>query len=132
MGTDLEGMPEFELDINTNITKLGFTSGVHDLVYNFHRDAVGAQIGPKFRVQSISSDRTEIRIIPSVAEDDEVNYCLQETLNPKGVAVVIEAQHLCMQMRGIQKQHSSTTTSAFSGIFMSDEKTRAEFMTLIR
>ena len=63
---------------------------------------------------------------------DEIKDCLQDTLNPKGVAVVIEAQHLCMQMRGVQKQHSSTTTSAFSGIFMSDEKTRAEFMTLIR
>jgi len=63
---------------------------------------------------------------------DEIKDCLQDTLNPKGVAVVIEAQHLCMQMRGVQKQHSSTTTSAFSGIFISDEKTRAEFMTLIR
>ena len=45
---------------------------------------------------------------------DEIKDCLQDTLNPKGVAVVIEAQHLCMQMRGVQKQHSSTTTSAFS------------------
>ena len=63
---------------------------------------------------------------------DEIKDCLQETLNPKGVAVVIEAQHLCMQMRGVQKQHSSTTTSAFSGIFMADEKTRAEFMNLIK
>jgi len=63
---------------------------------------------------------------------DEIKDCLQNTLNPTGVAVVIEAQHLCMQMRGVEKQHSSTTTSAFSGIFMSDEKTRAEFMNLIR
>ena len=63
---------------------------------------------------------------------DEIKDCLQDTLNPKGVAVVIEAQHLCMQMRGVQKQHSSTTTSAFSGILMSDEKTRAEFMNLIK
>ena len=63
---------------------------------------------------------------------DEIKDCLQDTLNPKGVAVVIEAQHLCMQMRGVQKQHSSTTSSAFSGIFMSDEKTRAEFMNLIK
>ncbi len=63
---------------------------------------------------------------------DEIKDCLQETLKPKGVAVVIEAQHLCMQMRGVQKQHSSTTTSAFSGIFISDEKTRAEFMNLIK
>lgn len=63
---------------------------------------------------------------------DEIKDCLQSNLNPKGVAVVIEAQHLCMQMRGVQKQHSSTTSSAFSGIFMSDEKTRAEFMNLIK
>jgi len=63
---------------------------------------------------------------------DEIKDCIQDTLNARGVAVVIEAQHLCMQMRGVQKQHSSTTTSAFSGIFMSDEKTRAEFMNLIK
>tara|TARA_B100001142_G_C14334719_1_gene655447 strand:- start:714 stop:1307 length:594 start_codon:yes stop_codon:yes gene_type:complete len=62
---------------------------------------------------------------------DQIRDCLQDTLNPKGVAVVIEAQHLCMQMRGVQKQHSSTTTSAFSGLFLKDEKTRAEFMKLI-
>jgi len=62
---------------------------------------------------------------------DQIRDCLQDTLNPKGVAVVIEAQHLCMQMRGVQKQHSSTTTSAFSGLFLRDEKTRAEFMNLI-
>ena len=63
---------------------------------------------------------------------DEIKDCIQETLNPKGVAVVIEAQHLCMQMRGVEKQHSSTTTSAFSGIFLKDEKTRGEFMNLIK
>ena len=63
---------------------------------------------------------------------DEVKDCLQETLDQKGVAVVIEAQHLCMQMRGVQKQHSSTTTSAFSGIFLKDDKTRSEFMNLIK
>ncbi|MDG1719339.1 MAG: GTP cyclohydrolase I FolE [Flavobacteriales bacterium] len=63
---------------------------------------------------------------------DEIKDCLQDTLNPIGVAVVIEAQHLCMQMRGVEKQHSSTTTSAFSGIFISDEKTRAEFINLIK
>lgn len=63
---------------------------------------------------------------------DQIKDCIQDTLNPKGVAVVIEAHHLCMQMRGVQKQHSSTTSSAFSGIFMSDEKTRAEFMNLIK
>ena len=55
---------------------------------------------------------------------------IQETLNPLGVGVVIEAQHLCMMMRGVQKQNSVTTTSAFSGQFMKNE-TRAEFLKLI-
>ncbi len=55
----------------------------------------------------------------------------QEALNPMGVAVVIEASHMCMQMRGIEKQSSATTTSAFTGIFLSDPRTREEFMTLI-
>ena len=63
---------------------------------------------------------------------DQIRDCIQEGLNPKGAAVVIEAQHLCMQMRGVQKQHSITTSSAFSGIFISDEKTRSEFMNLIK
>lgn len=62
---------------------------------------------------------------------NEIRDCIQETLNPKGVAVVIEAQHLCMQMRGVQKQNSVTTTSAFSSAFMDSEKTRSEFMNLI-
>ena len=55
-----------------------------------------------------------------------------ENLEREGLLKTPEAQHLCMQMRGVQKQHSSTTTAAFSGIFMSDEKTRAEFMNLIK
>lgn len=60
----------------------------------------------------------------------EIRDCIQETLNPLGVAVVIECSHLCMQMRGIQKQNSVTTTSAFTGEFLKD-KTRSEFISLI-
>jgi len=60
----------------------------------------------------------------------EIRNCIQETLKPLGVAVVIEAQHLCMVMRGIQKQHSIATTSAFTGEFQQD-RTRAEFIRLI-
>ena len=60
----------------------------------------------------------------------EIRDCIQETLNPVGVAVVIEASHLCMQMRGIQKQNSVTTTSAFTGEFLKDA-TRREFISLI-
>jgi GTP cyclohydrolase I len=60
----------------------------------------------------------------------EIRNCIEETLKPLGVAVVIEAQHMCMVMRGIQKQHSVATTSAFTGEFNS-EKTRAEFMRLV-
>ncbi len=63
---------------------------------------------------------------------NEIKKCLHKTLKPKGVAIVIEAQHLCMQMRGIEKQHSHATTSAFSGIFLKDEKTRFEFINLIK
>ena len=60
----------------------------------------------------------------------QIKECIQNTLNPMGVMVVIEAQHLCMQMRGVQKQHSVTTTSDFTGIFKS-AKTREEFISLI-
>ena len=61
----------------------------------------------------------------------EVRNCIEETLKPLGVAVVIEAKHLCMVMRGIQKQNSTTTTSAFTGEFNTD-KTRSEFLRLIQ
>jgi GTP cyclohydrolase I len=61
---------------------------------------------------------------------DQIKDCIQEALEPQGVAVVIEAQHMCMQMRGIQKQNSITTTSSFTGAFEKD-KTRKEFISLI-
>lgn len=61
----------------------------------------------------------------------EIKDCLQDVLQPIGVAVVIEAQHLCMSMRGIQKQNSVTTTSEFTGAFLKNENTRQEFMHLI-
>lgn len=60
----------------------------------------------------------------------QIRDCIQETLKPLGVAVVIEAKHLCMLMRGIQKQNSVATTSAFTGAF-ENEKTRGEFIRLI-
>jgi|ERR1017187_5283928 GTP cyclohydrolase I len=60
----------------------------------------------------------------------EIRDCIQNTMNPIGVAVVIECSHLCMQMRGIQKQNSVTTTSAFTGEFLKDT-TRKEFISLI-
>lgn len=62
----------------------------------------------------------------------QIRDCIQEALNPLGVAVVVEASHMCMQMRGVQKQNSSTTTSAFTGIFMTQQKTREEFIQLIK
>ena len=61
----------------------------------------------------------------------QIRDCIQETLNPLGVAVVIEAAHMCMQIRGVQKQNSITTTSAFTGGFLTDSRTRSEFLTLI-
>jgi GTP cyclohydrolase IA len=61
----------------------------------------------------------------------QIRNCIQDNLKPLGVAVVIEAQHMCMQIRGIQKQNSVTTTSAFTGIFLEELNTREEFMHLI-
>ncbi len=61
---------------------------------------------------------------------DQIKDCIDNTLQPLGVAVVIEAQHMCMQMRGIQKQNSVTTTSSFTGAFEKDS-TRKEFISLI-
>ncbi len=61
----------------------------------------------------------------------QIRDAIQEALNPHGVAVVIEAKHLCMMMRGVQKQNSSTVTSSFNGVFMENLATRKEFLTLV-
>jgi GTP cyclohydrolase I len=61
----------------------------------------------------------------------QIRDCIQQTLNPLGVAVVIEAEHMCMQIRGVQKQHSRMVTSAFTGTFLKDVRTREEFMHLL-
>lgn len=61
----------------------------------------------------------------------QIKSCIQDTLNPLGVMVVIEAQHMCMQMRGVEKQNSTTTTSDFTGVF-NQAKTREEFISLIQ
>ena len=62
---------------------------------------------------------------------EQVMQCINDTLKPQGVMVVIEAKHMCMQMRGVEKQNAITTTSAYSGVFESS-KTRNEFMDLLR
>ena len=61
----------------------------------------------------------------------QIRDCIQDTLAPLGVAVVIEAAHMCMQIRGVEKQNSITTTSAFTGVFLKDMRTRTEFLRLI-
>jgi GTP cyclohydrolase I len=62
----------------------------------------------------------------------EVGEAIQEAINPQGVAVILEAQHLCMMMRGVEKQHSSTVTSAMFGVFKTQLQTRNEFLSLVR
>lgn len=62
----------------------------------------------------------------------EIRDAIQKTLNPKGVAVVLECAHMCMQMRGVQKQNSVTTSSAFTGLFLSNDSTRKEFINLVQ
>ena len=62
----------------------------------------------------------------------QIRDCIEETLKPIGVAVVIEASHTCMTLRGVQKANAVTTTSAFSGVFLKYERTRNEFLNLIK
>lgn len=62
----------------------------------------------------------------------QIRDCIEEALHPLGVAVVIEASHTCMQLRGVEKSNSVTTTSAFSGAFLRSERTRNEFLSLIK
>ena len=63
---------------------------------------------------------------------EQIRDCIQEALHPLGVAVVIEAKHTCMQVRGVEKDNAVTTTSAFSGVFLSSSRTRNEFLNLIK
>ena len=79
------------------------------------------------RVVDIFSHRLQVQERMTL----QIKECIQETLNPLGVMVVVEAQHMCMQMRGVEKQNSITTTSDFTGAF-NQAKTRDEFMNLIR
>ena len=79
------------------------------------------------RVVEILSRRLQVQERLTV----QIKECIQNTLNPLGVMVVIEAQHMCMQMRGVQKANTLTTTSDFTGAFNA-AKTREEFMNLIR
>lgn len=79
------------------------------------------------RVVDVFSRRLQVQERLTV----QIRDCIQQTLNPLGVAVVIEAAHMCMQVRGVQKQNSVTTTSAFTGAFLKDIRTREEFMRLI-
>ena len=79
------------------------------------------------RVVDIFSRRLQVQERLTV----QIRDCIQQALDPMGVAVVIEAAHTCMQMRGVQKQNSVTTTSAFTGVFMNQIQTREEFIHLI-
>ena len=62
----------------------------------------------------------------------EIAQCIQDLLDPVGVGVIAEAQHLCMMMRGVEKQHSGTVTSAMLGAFRTHKETRDEFLSLVR
>ena len=79
------------------------------------------------RVVDIYSHRLQVQ----ERMTSQIKECIQRTLNPLGVMVVVEAKHMCMQMRGVEKQNSITTTSVFTGAF-NQAKTREEFMNLIR
>ncbi len=79
------------------------------------------------RVVDIFSHRLQVQERMTM----QIRQCIEQTLKPLGVMVVVEAHHMCMQMRGVEKQNSITTTSDFSGAF-NQAKTREEFMNLLR
>ena len=62
----------------------------------------------------------------------QISDAIDEAIRPQGVAVILEAQHLCMMMRGVEKQHSATVTSAMLGVFKTQQQTRNEFLSLVR
>jgi GTP cyclohydrolase IA len=62
----------------------------------------------------------------------EIADAIDEAIHPQGVGIILEAQHLCMMMRGVEKQHSATVTSAMRGVFKSQQQTRSEFLSLVR
>jgi len=80
------------------------------------------------RIVDVFSRRLQVqeRLTQQIAE------AIEEAIQPQGVAIVIEAQHLCMMMRGVQKQESKTVTSAMLGVFKTQAQTRTEFLTLVR
>ena len=100
--------------------------GKAHIAYIPNKQIVGLSKVP--RVVDIFSRRLQVQ----ERLTEEISDCLEKNLQPEGVAVVIEASHLCMQMRGVEKQNSITTTSAFTGVFLTEEKTRLEFMNLIQ
>ena len=90
---------------------------------------------PNHRITGLSKNARVVEVYARRLQVQErmttqIKECIQNTLNPLGVMVILEAQHLCMQMRGVQKQNSITTTSDFTGVFQ-QAKTREEFMNLI-
>jgi len=80
------------------------------------------------RVTDVFARRLQVQERMTEQIADAINKCME----PRGVAVIIEAAHLCMQMRGVEKQHSQTTTSAMRGVFLTEEKTRSEFLNLLK
>ena len=91
---------------------------------------------PAGKIVGLSQDRARRRHLrPAPAgpgtSDEQIAMALQDVLQPKGVAVVVEASHLCMMMRGVEKQNSSTVTSCLQGLFRKDERTRSEFLKLV-
>jgi GTP cyclohydrolase I len=100
--------------------------GTCDVAYIPDGRIVGLSKVP--RMVDLFSHRLQVqeRLTTQIAE------ALEDALQPKGVGVVIQASHLCMMMRGVEKQHSRTTTSAMRGLFKTDSRTRTEFLDLIK
>ncbi len=130
----------------------------HDWMGDTHPDALRAylkiqsQIPAEEKLQRVAEmydamialQTAEVRRLPRIVDayarrlqiqerlTQEVAQCIQDFLDPLGVGVIAEAQHFCMMMRGVEKQHSGTVTSAMLGTFRTNKETRDEFLSLIR
>ena len=102
-------------------------------IWGFKFDSEMAPVVARYQAACCLMHKKSNRKYNNFMEDmiGEIKECIQKTPNPLGVMVVIEAQHMCMQMRGVEKQNSTTTTSDFTGVF-NQMKTREEFISLIR
>ena len=111
-----------------SLTIFGITLMLMIITSTMYHRSINPKERERYRILDMFARRLQVQ----ERMTQEVADMLNETLNPKGVAVILEAQHMCMQMRGVEKKNSYMSTSAMHGIFRDDDKTRKEFLDIIK